>query len=457
MFRRLLPLLAFTAGCQSLPAEILRGVSETTTAAPAAPRLDMLPCATAAIASPSIPPLDLPALWSLALANNPTLREAAATVEEARGRQIQAGKYPNPRLLYDQSTIGSRLAQQGNMTLQANQEIVTAGKRRLDHAVAERETAAASAGLVGRTFETLTRVRRAYYEYLGLNYTLQMNRAAVETLDRGLEITRDQVERARSRPQTDLLRIEALLAEARINEARTRDELEGARRQLAAEVGVPTLPVCAVAGDLSVPPLWEHDPVLSRVLETNSAVRQANLEVERARLAVERARAEVVPNVTVGGGYSLDNLERTAGGLISVETSLPLWDRKQGQIHAARARLAATDAAAQGTITRLTRETAEAFVRYRAARRQVERLTSEVLPRLEQSLELLQKAYQAGSAQVTFTDVLSTEQSLNSTRSTLAEARRALWTAVADLQGLMQLALEDASPLAETCPIIPAP
>src|SRR5439155_2824160 len=208
-------------------------------------------------------------LWNLALANNPTLREAAATVEEARGRQIQAGKYPNPRILYDQNTIGSRLSPQGNFTLQVNQEIVTAGKRRLDRAVAERETSAASAALVGRTFETLTRVRRAYYDYLGLQYTLRMNRAAVQTLERGLEVTRDQVERARSRPQTDLLRLEALLEESRISEARTQDELQGAGRQLAAEVGVPALPACGVVGDLDAPPLWEHDPLLHRVLETN--------------------------------------------------------------------------------------------------------------------------------------------------------------------------------------------
>jgi hypothetical protein len=40
---------------------------------------------------------------------------------------------------------------------------------------------------------------------------------------------------------------------------------------------------------------------------------------------------------------------------------------------------------------------------------------------------------------VTFSDLFMTEQSLNSTRLTLADARRSLWQAIADLQGLMQL------------------
>src|SRR5262249_19171812 len=153
--------------------------------------------------------------------------------------------------------------------------------------------------------------------------------------------------------------------------------------------------------------------------------------------------AGAVPNVTVGGGYSLDNTDQTAGGQFNIETPLPLWDRQQGTIREAQARFAAAQAAVASTANRLRRDTAEAFARYKAASRQVERLGREVLPRLQESLELLRRAYQAGSAQVTFSDLLMTEQELNTTRLTRAEARRWLWLAVADLQGLMQLDVDE--------------
>ena len=52
-------------------------------------------------------------------------------------------------------------------------------------------------------------------------------------------------------------------------------------------------------------------------------------------------------------------------------------------------------------------------------------------------------AYQAGSTQATFSDVLMSQQGLNGTRLTLAEARRSLWQALADLQGLMQIDLDE--------------
>jgi cobalt-zinc-cadmium efflux system outer membrane protein len=422
--------------------------AEVATLAPVRTVTESAPCVAAAALSADYESLDLRGLWNLTLANNPALTEAAADVEAARGRLVQAGLYPNPRFVYTQETIGSRIARQGNFGLLLNQEIVTAGKRRLDQAVARRETSAAYVALVGRKFDVLTRVRRAYYDYVGLRHILQVNSENVAALERGVTITRQQVERAQTRPRTDLIRLEALLEQAKTNEARTRDELQGALRQLAAEIGMPEVPadLIAAGGGDSIPDL-QVDAVTQRVLASNSSLVQGAQEAERARLAVERARAGAVPNVTVGGGYSLDNTDQTAGGQFSIETPLPLWDRQQGTIREAQARFAAAQAAVASTANRLRRDTAEAFARYKAASRQVERLGREVLPRLQESLELLRRAYQAGSAQVTFSDLLMTEQELNSTRLTQAEARRSLWLAVADLQGLMQLDVdEDAVP-----------
>jgi outer membrane protein TolC len=71
----------------------------------------------------------------------------------------------------------------------------------------------------------------------------------------------------------------------------------------------------------------------------------------------------------------------------------------------------------------------------------MEQLTHEALPRLRDSLDLLLKGYQAGAAQVTFADVFQAQHDLNAARLTLAETRRSLWLAIADLQGLTQIDL----------------
>ncbi len=395
-------------------------------------------------------PADLPGFWALALAHNPALREVAADVEAAQGRLIQAGLYPNPRFVCDQNTIGSRAAPQGNFVVQVSQEIVTGGKRRLDLDVAALAVDVNRLALVGRKFATLTRVRRAYYDYAGWEANIRVNDEVIASLQRGVDVTRRQVEEAKTRPRTDVLRLEALLENARITLTTNRGNRDAAWRQLAAEVGLPELPMPA-APPPALPetaPTLDVKAVTERALTAHSGLKQALTDTERARAALERAKAQAIPNITVGTGYTADNIGNTAGGNISLDVPLPLWDRNQGHIYEAKARFAQTVAFQQSSVNRLSQETAAAFARYDSLRQQTARLTNEVLPRFRESLDLLLKGYQAGAAQVTFADVFQAQQDLNATRLSLAEARRNLWLALADLEGLMQIDLgeEPANP-----------
>jgi cobalt-zinc-cadmium efflux system outer membrane protein len=202
--------------------------------------------------------------------------------------------------------------------------------------------------------------------------------------------------------------------------------------------------------------LWEVDLIARRVQAANTELRQAELEAERARLTFERARAEAVPNIVVGGGYIRSYIDELGGGVLRIETALPLWDRKQGRIHEARAQWAEAQAAERSTSTRLSHDTAEAFARYAGARLQADRLARVVLPQLAETLRLVRQGYEAGAKDISFADTLLAQQALNEAQLRLAEARRELWRAVADLEGLMQLDLgqdlEDALP-----PPCPAP
>jgi cobalt-zinc-cadmium efflux system outer membrane protein len=357
----------------------------------------------------------------------------------ARGQLIQAGKYPNPRLSYSEEAIGTKQAAPGNLVIQASQEIVTNGKRRLDLAVARQGTDVASIALLGRKFDVLARVRRGYFDYLAWQHTVEANERIVASLEKSVAILREQVEVVKDRPRVDLVRAQSVLEEARTSLGRNRANLDASWRQLTAEIGVPGLKAPEAFAPRDSTPRWEDERVLARVLAANTDLQQAAAEAERGRLEFERARADVVPNVTVGGGFARNFAENEIGGVVSIETPLPLWDRKQGRIREAEARWARARAAQVTAANRLIRDTAEALGRYQAALRHVEGLDKQVIPRLEESARLVRESYQARAAQITFTDVLLAEVALNEARLRLEEARRDLWRAVADLQGLMQL------------------
>src|SRR5262249_27106291 len=151
-------------------------------------------------------------------------------------------------------------------------------------------------------------------------------------------------------------------------------------------------------------------------------------------------------------GYAASNVENTAGGGISVDVPLPFWDRKRGRILEAEAQAAKATVAVRSAALRLEGDLADAWQRYQAARREVDRSEKGVMPRSRRSLERVLQGYSNGAPQVTFADVLSTEQSVNAARLSLVEARRSLWLAVADLQGLMQMDLGEESPPAPAAP-----
>ncbi len=456
MRRLLVGMLVTLAGCQAYHADVAQNV-EAQVAAVALARTppDIVPVKGSAPLPTPPEPLDLPGLWNLALANNPSLREAAASVEAARGRFIQAGKYPNPQIAYSQENIGTPANATGAVRVEITQEVLTAGKRPLDIAINARGLDAAFVRLLGQKFTVLTAIRSAYYDYLGWAYAVRVNEELVTRLEQGLKITRKLVEEARTRPRTDLLQIEGLLAQARLNLTNSQASQAVAWRQLAARIGVQELPMPEALPDLpEKAPAWDAEIVVRRVLSANTNVKQAAVLAEEARLQVERARAAAVPNVTIGGGFvrNFADPEAETGAIVSVQTSLPLWDRKQGLIHEAEANWAKANAAVGTAATQLSDETAAAFGRYVTARQQVEQLTRDILPRLQESLDLLRKGYQGGAAGVAFTDVLLAEQALLNSRQTLAGARRNLWLAVTELEGLMQLDLGEEGCGAETLP-----
>jgi cobalt-zinc-cadmium efflux system outer membrane protein len=397
------------------------------------------------------PSLDLPSLWNIALTNNPSLREAAAGVEAARGRLIQATKYPNPSFTYEEEEIGSPGAPAGAIRLLVSQPIVTGRKRPLDISLADQALNINELAQIGRKFAVLTLVRRAYYDYIGLAASVRVSEEVVASLSRAVEITRKQVEQARTRPRSDLLRLEALLVGARTTLTTNRSNRDAAWRNLATEIGLPNLAMpSTVPPDLPAKsPALALEGITKTVLAVNTDLKQATADTERTRLQVERARAEVIPDVTVGGGYTRDFVDNAVGASISIQTPIPVWDRKQGLIVEAQANHARTIAFRQGTANRLTQETAAAFARYDALRQQVDQLSKEAIPRLRDSLDLLLKGYQAGAAQVTFADVFQAQQDLNASRLALTDAGRNLWLAIADLQGLMQVDVGEEDAMAQ--------
>ncbi|MDA1049363.1 MAG: TolC family protein [Planctomycetota bacterium] len=400
----------------------------------------------------------LPDLWSLAIETNPALREAAAGLEAARGRLLQSSLYLNPDFTYSETGLGDSRHAAGILNLQIRQEIITAGKRRLDIASASRGTDVAYLALVNRKFDVLGRIRRAYFDYVALGHILDVNDEVVASLARDTETTRKLVEDVKSRPPVDLVRMRALLEDAEAARVLTEAAFAASWKQLAAEVGVPEL-----AAPPERPPFFEALPdldevlVAERVQSANTELKQLAMQIEQARAQLARAEVAAVPNVTIGAGYRNNFTAGQPGAIVSAQVPLPFWDRKQGLVRESQARLVQTTAILRSAETRLSRDTANAYGRYLGFKEQEDRLTRKVLPLLEEGLKAVQDLYAGGDPKRSFADVLLAQQNLNSTKLRRADVRRNLLQAYADLQALMQLDVDEAPAAVPAPEEIPPP
>jgi Outer membrane efflux protein len=128
-------------------------------------------------------------LERIALASNPTLAQAAAEISSAKGRRLQSGLYPNPKVGYEGEEIRGGAYGGGEQGFLVEQVFVTAGKLGLNRKMGDAEIRRAEAEAEAQRFRVLNGVRIAYYRVL----------AAQEMLDAKADLQRISRNSSRSR------------------------------------------------------------------------------------------------------------------------------------------------------------------------------------------------------------------------------------------------------------------
>jgi cobalt-zinc-cadmium efflux system outer membrane protein len=375
---------------------------------------------------------------SLAEAQHPDLAAAFALVEAARGVFIQEGLYPNPSISYQTQELNNPDNPLGFQGAWLTQEIVTAGKLRLAQAAASFGISVAAWEAVTQRYEVITRTRRSYFEVLQAQREVETNEEIVKIAQAVLERAK-AAQRAGIAGQADVIRAEAEVALSQAVLAASRQRLAAAWKLLAAAVAQPDLPPGPLAGSLDDPvPEYRWEAVVTAALIGSSLIQAAQAEVLRREYALARAQVEPIPNIQLQGGPTYDFPNRAPEANLQIGVSLPLFDRNQGNILAARAQLAAAQQNVRSVELQLLQQLAQAWQRYQTAREQVQLYQSEIVPKNAEYLRLVQVAYAAGDPKYDYDAVLLAQQTLIESRRELVRLQGELWQAVVDLAGIVQ-------------------
>ncbi len=371
---------------------------------------------------------------AIALANNPTVRQAGAALEAAQGNWVQVGLYPNPGIGY----LGNQIGDQGTAGQQGayfEQEFVRGGKLALNREIAEREVVIARQNYAAQRQRVINDVRIQFYNTLIAQRTLEITHD-MEAIGRQALSLADQLFNAQQVGKVDVLqaRIEASNAAIRVTSSRNR--LDASWRQLAAVSAVPGMQPQKLTGDLDgdMPEFtWEES--LTRILRESPELAASRTNISRAAEALRRARVEPVPNVIVQAGPQYDLAANHTITNVSVLVPVPLFNYNQGNIRKAEAELRGARSAAARHELLATSQLAVQFERYSNALVQYSQYRDEIMPDARQALDLVNNAYRHGEA--SFLVLLNAQRTYFYTILAGLDAQRDIWETAITIDGLL--------------------
>ncbi|MSV29770.1 MAG: TolC family protein [Bryobacterales bacterium] len=395
---------------------------------------------------PAAPRLNLGDLERMALQKNPVLRQADANNRAAAGRAHQAGLYPNPTIAaVGEEISGGPVIRGGEFGGGFSQRIVTAGKLGLSRRIAQQDQHEVKAEADAQKYRVLSAVRSLYYQALGDQRLIEVRTELAKLARRAVDISRELANVGQAdRPDLLAAEIEADRIELELISAA--NARQRTWRQLASVVNDPSLKPVPLAGDLDSLPKLELDQALETIYSESPELRAANVGITRAELALRRAEVEKFPDLMVSGGvrYNRELLEQSAGGrfrpvgregFFDIGIQIPLFDRNQGNVAAARAELERSRLDVDRTKLALRARLAVAYKEYQDAVAAAERYRTKMIPKAQQAYELYLNSFRQMAA--AYPQALVAQRNLFQLQDGYVRALVNGWQRSIEIQGLL--------------------
>ncbi|MBN2292986.1 MAG: TolC family protein [Pirellulales bacterium] len=373
-------------------------------------------------------------LESIAMSKNPTIAQAVRRVNALQGKCLQVGLYPNPIIGYQGEEIGDEGAA-GQQGMFVGQEVVTAGKLKLNRTVVSHEIEQARRELEMQRLRVINSVRCRAYEAIVAQCTVDLNEQLVAIGEKGVNAA-ETLRQAKEVSQVDVLQARVEANSAKLALSNARNDYNAAWQRLAVVVGVPDMKPTPLADDLTahVPELSWRDTVV-RLLEESPELAKAQSGVERANCMLARAIAGRRPNFDVEAAVRYNNLSESTTATVGIGVPLQIFDRNQGNICRAQAELSVARREVDRIELILQDKLAIAFKRYADARDQTKQYKTQILPDAEHSLSLVQKGYQEG--EFGYLELLTTQRTYFHASLAYLKSLRELWLSTVEIQGLL--------------------
>jgi cobalt-zinc-cadmium efflux system outer membrane protein len=382
-------------------------------------------------------PLTLDQALVIARANNPRLKEAEAMTQQATAGVELARAYANPSVeIYEGQQYARPIATPGVPGLlqhyAAYQQIEIPRERATRKRAARLATESSQFAQHGTLLRVEADTRHAFYNALKRREEIAHageNLKLVDDLHRRVTVEVQAGEKGR----LEETRAIAELARAQFEVRSATLQYAEAITELRAILGTPADRKLNPQGELEprelLPPL---DDLRKLVLAVHPVLQQAAKQREAAQATLENERAQRIPRPTAFAEF--ENQPDLRYWRTGVSVPLPLFDRKRGQIDAAKAQVSRDNAVLEQRTLELNAALEGAYEQYQLADQQATSLQSGPLRAAESAVEAAQAAYRFGERGIM--EVLDTQRVLQDVRGDLLDAQFERQAALIDLEEL---------------------
>jgi cobalt-zinc-cadmium efflux system outer membrane protein len=386
------------------------------------------------------PGMRLEELERMALAGNPTVAQMQANIRVAAAQARQAGLYPNPTIGYYGDEIRGGYSGGGKQGGFISQTIVTGGKLSAARRVAQLSTRQAEIGGGLQRLRIVNNVRAAFYQVLAGQRLVDV-REQLAKLSADATRTSYQLANVGQADRPDVLQAEVEQQQINVALRIAQRTLQAEWRSLAAVVGKPDLAQNLLEGDLEAVPDLDYQEWLATTLRDSPEVKLAQQNIERAEATLAQARKVPIPDLQIYGNLSQNNTPlvetspRITGvqGGVQIGVQLPIFNRNQGNIAAARAGIESATQELSRLKLQISRDLAIQFREYESARDVIRQYKTEMLPRAEQAYKLYQTNYQNMAA--AYPQALISQRTLFQLQVDYVQALEAAWQSALGIQG----------------------
>ncbi|HKW56556.1 MAG TPA: TolC family protein [Candidatus Acidoferrum sp.] len=373
---------------------------------------------------------------------NPTLRQAEAEIRAAKARQQQAGLYPNPTLGYTSDEVRGGSVGGGKQGFFVQQTIVTGGKLGKSRAVFASETKLAEMEAEEQRTRVESAVKIAFLRVLAAQERLDARRDLARIAENTAQMQRELMNAGQA-DESEVLEAEVEAQRMRMAARMQENTLREEWRSLAAVIGKPDLPPVGVAGSLDQGwPELNEEEVVEAIAKQSPAVRIAETARGRAQALLARAQSEPIPDLQVRGGLeynheTLGSVPFAKGweGLAEASVQIPLFNRNQGNIAAARSEEERAEEEKSRVGLTLRERAASVVDQYANAKLMALEYRDEILPRAKKAYSLLVDKY--GQMLASRPRVLEAQRKLLELQVEYIAALETVWTNGLALQGYL--------------------